>query len=163
MEDVTSTLPTSCQTLTTPQCLQRLYGLPTTRPTNPSENSLFVISFLGQYANSADLQSFLAIQRPDLPHSTNFSTQSVDGGVNSQTVSEASSEGSLDIQYTVGLASGVPVTFLTVGPNEWEGEVAYATSMLDEANYLLGLDNPPHVLTTSYSFDEVNITQSMAQ
>lgn len=101
--------------------------------------------------------------RPDLPSSSNFALQSVDNGQNSQDISEASQEGNLDIQYTIGLASTIPVTFLSVGPSEWASKNDFATSLLDEANYLLSLDHPPYVLTTSYGFDEVNITQPMAE
>ena len=53
----------------------------------------------------------------------------------------------LDIQYTVGLASGVPVTFISVGDNFHDGDLE---GFLDIINALLAERDPPQVLTTSY-------------
>ena len=53
----------------------------------------------------------------------------------------------LDIQYTVGVASGVPVTFISVGNNFQDGNLQ---GFLDIINALLAESAPPHVLTTSY-------------
>lgn len=47
----------------------------------------------------------------------------------------------LDIQYTVGVASGVPNTFVSVGDNNEDG----LDGFLDEINQLLSLSNPPQV------------------
>ena len=52
---------------------------------------------------------------------------------------------SLDIQYTVGLASNVPVTFVSVGGNNED---------IDEVNFLLQQDDLPLVLTTSFGHNE---------
>jgi tripeptidyl-peptidase-1 len=53
----------------------------------------------------------------------------------------------LDIQYTVGVASGVPVTFISVGNNVQDGALL---GFLDTINALLAENSPPQVLTTSY-------------
>ena len=58
----------------------------------------------------------------------------------------------LDIQYTVGLASGVPVTFISVGQNNTDG----LSGFLDLINFLLGEDAPPQVLTTSYGMNNID-------
>ncbi|KAJ2968989.1 hypothetical protein NUW54_g13067 [Trametes sanguinea] len=58
---------------------------------------------------------------------------------------------SLDIQYTVGVATNVPVTFITVGPNTNDGAL---DGFLDIITTLTKQDNPPLVLTTSFGFDE---------
>lgn len=115
------------------------------------------------YANLADLQTFLKLHRPDLPSTTNFSFQSIDGGQNLQNLSEAGLEASLDIQYTVGLASGVPVTIVAVPPTVSAVDTNFTANLIDELNYLLSLDKPPYVITTSYAYDEVNLTLPMAQ
>ena len=65
----------------------------------------------------------------------------------------------LDIQYTVGIAAGVPTTFYSVGEeihDDWFG-------FLDITGYLLAKSDPPHVLTTSYAFVEPEITTSIAK
>lgn len=61
----------------------------------------------------------------------------------------------LDVQYAIGLATGVPVTFLSVG-----GE--FDDALLDTANYLLSLESPPPVVATSYGDNENAISQKLA-
>lgn len=51
----------------------------------------------------------------------------------------------LDIQYTVGLATNVPTTFITVGANTQDGP---DDGFLDTINALLNETSPPLVLTT---------------
>ena len=57
----------------------------------------------------------------------------------------------LDIQYTVGVATNVPTTFISVGEQNQDGDLG---GFLDIINFLLKQDNPPLVLTTSFGFDE---------
>ena len=66
----------------------------------------------------------------------------------------------LDIQYTVGLASGVPTTFISVGENFHDGDLG---GFLDIINSLLSESNPPQVLTTSYGDNESDISRSLAK
>lgn len=65
----------------------------------------------------------------------------------------------LDIQYTVGVASGVPTTFISVGDNNRDG----LNGFIDMANTLNGESNPPKVLTTSYGFNEPDLPTSLAK
>ncbi|KAJ7830642.1 peptidase S8/S53 domain-containing protein [Mycena olivaceomarginata] len=66
---------------------------------------------------------------------------------------------SLDIEYTVGVATGVPVRFISVGPlnNDVVG------GFLDQINALINDTSRPTVLTTSYGFDEEDLTLPVAQ
>ncbi|KAI0040752.1 hypothetical protein FA95DRAFT_825963, partial [Auriscalpium vulgare] len=84
------TAAASCSTFT-PNCLQSLYGIPTTAATQTS-NSIAVAGFIEQYANSADLKSFLAADRKDISSSTTFTLETLDGGSNPQTKSKAGVE-----------------------------------------------------------------------
>jgi tripeptidyl-peptidase-1 len=59
-------------------------------------------------------------------------------------------------QYTVGLATGVPVTFLTVGGG-------FTKAVLDTTTYLAGVAAPPSVITTSYGGNEASFSRSDAQ
>ena len=68
----------------------------------------------------------------------------------------SSPEQSLDIQYTVGVATNVPTTFITVGNDNQDGDLG---GFLDIINTLLKQDNPPLVLTTSFGFDEAPFLQ----
>ncbi|KZV90055.1 subtilisin-like protein [Exidia glandulosa HHB12029] len=148
-------IPTSCQTTITPKCLQALYGIPATPATVPA-NQIAVSGFIEEYANQADLTQFLRVNRPEIVNAT-FSTQLLDGGVNPQTRSQAGIEANLDIQYTVGVATGVPTVFISVGEDQ-EDEVF---GFLDIINFLLGEDNQPQVLTTSYGSDESDLSPEL--
>ncbi|KAE9405295.1 family S53 protease [Gymnopus androsaceus JB14] len=137
----TRTVPTSCQSEITPQCLQDLYGIPKTPATHSwNDNTLAVSGFLEQYAEKADLEQFLAKYRPDIPPSTTFQQEFVDGGMNPQAPLMAGDEASLDIQYTT-------VTLMA----SWTWRTSFSIN-----------DTTPGVLTTSYSFNEGDLTPALA-
>ncbi|KAJ6504169.1 subtilisin-like protein [Mycena vitilis] len=139
-----SSVPTG---LITPKCLQDLYGIPATPATAPN-NTILVTGYEGQFAQAADLKGFLEAWRPDIPANTTFSLLSVDGGINTQSPTSAGGEANLDIQYVAGIATGVPVQYLSVGGN------FSATALLDTTTFLDGVANPPTVVTTSYALTE---------
>lgn len=64
---------------------------------------------------------------------------------------------SLDIQYTVGVATNVSTTFISVGQDTQDGDL---DGFLDIINALLAMDSPPLVLTTSFGFDETPFAQA---
>ncbi|KZV69417.1 subtilisin-like protein [Peniophora sp. CONT] len=74
------------------------------------------------------------------------------------------SEANLDIQYTVGLATGVPVVFVSVGDDNQASHllVAVGDAYLDIVNYLAGEDSPPTVWTTSYGLVESMLSPAFA-
>ncbi|KAJ7186973.1 subtilisin-like protein [Mycena filopes] len=142
-------VPASCATTITPACIQALYGVPTTPATEPT-NSIAVAGFNKNYANVADLATFLESFRPDMPSNTTFTPQSVDGGLNPP--DGAAPEANLDTQYTVGIATGVPVFYVSVGPHTQDGLLF---GFLDIVNFLLGEDAVPQVLSVSYGEYEI--------
>ena len=97
--------------------------------------------------------------RTDISSSTTFTLQTLDGGSNPQSGSEAGVEANLDIQYTVGVATGVPTVFISVGDDFQDGDLE---GFLDVVNALLDEDTPPYVLTTSYGQNEDTISQNIA-
>ncbi|KAK0234356.1 family S53 protease [Armillaria nabsnona] len=149
--------PASCNTVVTPACLQALYDIPTTRASQ-STNRLGVTGFFGQFAQMADLRTFLIALRPDIPPTTTFTFQSVNGGLDPQGASHAGIVANLDIEYTVGVATGVPTVFISVGDSQSTDSIG----LLDLINFLIAEASPPQVLTTSYSFDETDIPSSVA-
>ncbi|KAI0755126.1 family S53 protease [Daedaleopsis nitida] len=151
-------VPSECATYITPACLQALYNLPATKATQ-SSNKLAVTGYSQQYANQADLESFLTQYRPDMPSSTTFTLDAIDGGQNPQDANTAGPEANLDIQYTLGVATGVPTVFISVGGQNQDQDLF---GWLDVANHLLAQTTPPHVLTTSYSWNEQLISQASA-
>ncbi len=62
---------------------------------------------------------------------------------------------SLDIQYTAGLATGVPIQLASVGLASMQG-------FIDMNNYLLGLSDPPKVVTVSYDSIESGVPAEIA-
>ncbi|KAF8142713.1 family S53 protease-like protein [Mycena galopus ATCC 62051] len=155
--------PASCNSseasgVVTPSCLQDLYGIPTT-PATQSSNTLLVTGYVDEWAETADLQTFLTLLRPDVSPNTTFSLLTVDGGENPQGADDAGTEANLDIQYTIGIATGVPATFLSVGGDG--SDAGFATSLLDTTTFLDGIDSPPSVMTTSYGLTEVSFGTAM--
>ena len=65
---------------------------------------------------------------------------------------------SLDIEYTVGIATGVPITFMSAGYIFHDRLLGF----LDLMNYYLDQDAPPNVITTSYGADEHTISRDLA-
>ena len=65
----------------------------------------------------------------------------------------------LDIQYTVGVATDVPVIEYFVGPNTTDG----VNGWLDVAVFLANLEDPPQVLTTSYAHQEMTWAFSITE
>lgn len=96
-----------------------------------------------------------------MPSNTTFKFLSLNNGTEPQGAHDAGSgEANLDIQYTVGIATGVPVQFLGVGGGETEADIASA--FVDTTIFLDDVRNPPSVMTTSYGFDEPDVGSSMA-
>ncbi|KAI0366840.1 subtilisin-like protein [Pilatotrama ljubarskyi] len=140
-------VPAECDQQITPACLQALYNIPTD-PATAKGNSLAVSGFGNEIPNKDDLSEFLAALRPDAKDGT-FTAVSVDNGI---TDGDGTVEASLDIQYTVGLATNVPTTFVSVGNQNQDGDLS---GFLDIINALLAEDQPPLVLTTSFGFNEL--------
>ncbi|KAJ7748309.1 family S53 protease [Mycena maculata] len=151
-------VPESCANSVTPACLQALYGFPTAKATNSAANILAVSGYIDQWANSDDLAEFLSIFLPELEGSS-FNLQTLDGGENIQTLSEAGDEADFDVEYAIGMAPGVPVTFISVGDDFFDD----AGGFLDTVNFILAepAATRPTVLTTSYGFNEDELPASV--
>ncbi|KAI0927797.1 hypothetical protein AcW1_005223 [Taiwanofungus camphoratus] len=150
-----SSIP-ECANATSPACLQSLYGIPTTLATQ-SGNNLTVTGYIDEYANMANLKTFLTVYRPDMSASTTFTVEEIDDGEDNQNPAQAGTEANLDTQYTVGLATGVPVTFLSVGNNYTDGIFGF----LDTVNYFLSQNSVPQVVSTSYGSDEGDVSTAL--
>ncbi|KAJ7121436.1 peptidase S8/S53 domain-containing protein [Mycena epipterygia] len=97
----------------TPTCLQELYGIPST-PATQRNNALLVTGYVGEYAQATDLAvHFLKLLRPDIPATTTFTVLSADNETSPQDLDVAGREAGLDIQYIAGVATRVPVQFLS--------------------------------------------------
>ncbi|KAF7348010.1 Family S53 protease-like protein [Mycena sanguinolenta] len=135
---------------------RHLYGIPATPATHSANNNtLLITGYAENWAQFADLSSFLEQFRPDMLSNTTFEVLTLDNGTNPQGPDEAPpgwQEANLDIQYAVGIATGVPVQFLSVGGVITVAD--FATALLDTTTFLDGLANPPSVISTSYGSNE---------
>ncbi|KAI0693673.1 family S53 protease [Cerioporus squamosus] len=138
-----TTPPSLCSQQIYPECLEDLYNIPTAAATT-SNNSLAVSGYLGEMATEDDLSTFFSLLRTDVTSPPAFNIVSVDNGITS---GNGTLEASLDIQYTVGIATGVPTTFYSVSDSS-------TTGFIDLVNYFLAQDEVPLVLSTSYGFNE---------
>jgi tripeptidyl-peptidase I len=103
-----ATVDASCNQTITLSCLRQLYNAGNYTASPNVGNSIGVTGYLGENANFADLKLFYADQNPKAVNTT-FNVQLVNGGVNSQNVSEAGGEADLDVQFAFGLAFPVNV------------------------------------------------------
>ncbi|KAI0736372.1 family S53 protease-like protein [Fomitopsis betulina] len=133
-----------------PACLQELYGIPTTAATNA--DPLVVTGYDNEYPSTNDMSNFLTEYRKDIASSTTWTVVELDGG--SYDPTDPGDEANLDVQYTVGLATGVPVYFISVGESANDGVYGF----LDTANYILSNLSDAYVVTTSYGSDESDIS-----
>ncbi|KAJ7883135.1 Pro-kumamolisin, activation domain-containing protein [Mycena leptocephala] len=88
----------------TPRCLQELYGIPSTAA-KQTANVFGVSGFFDGFANKRDLQVSHYALTPNI-----FLVMSVDSGINNQLPAGAGLFVAQDIQYAIGLTTGVPVT-----------------------------------------------------
>ncbi|KAF7309949.1 Tripeptidyl-peptidase sed3 [Mycena indigotica] len=119
----------------------------------------YLPGFLGQFAQGADLQTFLTNFRKDTDPRPVVRVQTLDGGQNPQSAQQAGVE-ALDIQYTVGVATGVPVTFVSVGNQVQDGALG---GFLDIINFFLGVKDAdvPLVMSTSYGLNEEDLPPAL--
>ncbi|KAI0331225.1 subtilisin-like protein [Cubamyces sp. BRFM 1775] len=147
----------SCKGLITPECLQSLYNIPSA-PASSNQSNLFVTIFGQEAPTQNDLQLFLGEFRQD---NGRRPAEVVLGGIDGSTGGFGSTgtlEASLDLQYTAGLATEVPVFVLSVGSQNSDG----IDGFLDAINTLLGQDPAPQVLTTSFGFNEPGLPAPIA-
>lgn len=66
----------------------------------------------------------------------------------------------LAMEYTLGIASGVPVIFISVGDENQDGGLG---GFLDLVNFLLAQPSLPQVLTTGFGQNENEISGPLAK
>ncbi|KAI5119608.1 hypothetical protein M0805_005778 [Coniferiporia weirii] len=157
----------SCNTTVTITCLKELYNAVGFNASSKIGNKIGITGYLDQFANIADLQLFYADQRPDALNSS-FDFVSVNGGQNSQNISEAGDEADLDVQFAFGLTFPTPSTFFsTAGMPPFIPDIGTPTDTNEPytiwLDFILSQDNIPQTISTSYGDDEQTVPQSFAQ
>jgi len=162
-----SAVDPSCSTTITPTCLLQLYNATQyTVQSAKKGNQIAIASYLGQFANIKDLEKFYQLLRPEAV-GTNFTVVSVNGGLNSQTPSQAGDEANLDTQYAFGLTFPTPATvFTTAGSPPFIPDVNTPTNSnepyLNWVDFLLAQSTLPQTISTSYGDDEQTVPPSFA-
>ncbi|KAH9941656.1 subtilisin-like protein [Epithele typhae] len=137
-----------CGKVVTPECLMKMYNIPTGRA-SAEGNSIAVSSFGDENALDSDLGTFISQARPDMKGVQGYSVQHVDSFVPPST---GTSEATLDVQYMVSIATDVPSSLITVDTSS-NGAITI-DKFIDMANFLLDMETPPLVFSTSYGFSE---------
>ncbi|KAF7300073.1 Family S53 protease-like protein [Mycena kentingensis (nom. inval.)] len=156
----------SCDTTTTegvitPKCLQDLYGIPAAPATHSAgKNRIVVTGFEEQWMQETDLTASTAfvLVRPDIPASAGFTLLTTANGTNPQGPGLARGESTLDVEYTVGVATGIESIFLSVGGEFNE------TALLDAITFLEAMDDEelPTVMSNSYGTGEEFFGKTLA-
>ncbi|TFY54701.1 hypothetical protein EVG20_g9602 [Dentipellis fragilis] len=160
-----ATAPGSCATSFNPSCAQKMYGIPTRRATQRS-NRLGIVGLASQWINDTilisritsvnELSSYLDQRRREQPERARRRSCKLPCNVRPLVLFihsiPANVQQDLDSQYTIGLASGVPVEFLTVGEAAGNPFDEPFTKLTDR---LLNTTHLPSVLSISYTLPEV--------
>ncbi|KAJ6449379.1 hypothetical protein C8R45DRAFT_1131053 [Mycena sanguinolenta] len=120
-------------------------------PRHAEPSSLLVTGYGNEFAHEADLAKFLTF-RPDMSNCTTFTMVTTDNGINPQDANLTASEPNLDIPYTAGIATNVPLDFLSVGGTD------LATAFFDTTTHSQH-DEP---MTTSFGDVETRFGASVA-
>jgi tripeptidyl-peptidase-1 len=154
----------SCDTAITIDCLRTLYNTADYTPAK-DRTTLGIAGYLDEYANHADLKTFLAKYRPDA-NGTSYTDVSIKNGGNDQ--SKPGVEANLDIQYTVGMSAPIPNTYYSTGGSppfipDTQTPTNTNEPYLDWVNFVLDQDSMPDVVSTSYGDDEQTVPEDYAR
>lgn len=156
--------PASCNsTRVSMQCLRDFYETADYKVQKADAQQIGISGFLEEYANYADLSTFLSTQRTDAAKANyKFDTVLLGGSTNDQ--SQPGTEANLDVQTVAGIGFPIPSTYYSTGgrppfkpdqvtPNNTNEP--YTT----EFEHLLGLPDSklPSILSTSYGDDEQTV------
>ncbi|QRV73000.1 tripeptidyl-peptidase I [Ceratobasidium sp. AG-Ba] len=158
----------SCNSTITISCLQALYNTGNYTASVKS-NRLGIAGYLEEFANFADLQTFYKKYYPKATGS-NFTVESVNGGINPQDPEEAGGEAQLDVQYAGGISypvqniyyttAGRPPHINTTGTPDNNSE-----PYLEFLQYLLAKPKAevPQTISTSYGDEEQSVPKEYAK
>lgn len=164
-----------CAGSVTPSCLAQLYNITYAPYDNNSPVIFGVAGFLEENANLQDLQQFLNTSAPNVAKTgRTITVELVNGGVNSQVLSASGHEAALDVDYAVSVGFPTNVTYYSTGGRGVKldgngkpisGEEDDNEPYLEFFNYLLAKPDHqvPHVLSLSYSDDELSVPRDYAK
>ncbi|KAJ6593147.1 peptidase S8/S53 domain-containing protein [Mycena capillaripes] len=160
---------TSCVSIVDPPCVRKLYNIGNyTADVSNGNNRIGVAGYLDIWARPDSFKSYLNdYVAESIGSNYTLDIVNITGPF---TINSFSDEGNLDTQLAVQVAYPIPVTYYTtnsvppyIPDQNQDGELPGVNEpYLDFIDYLLGLDEPPTVITTSYGDDEQTVPQDYA-
>ncbi|KAJ7032705.1 subtilisin-like protein [Mycena alexandri] len=159
----------SCQSIVDPPCNRKLYNIGNyTAAATKGNNRIGVAGYLDIWARPDSFKLYINDYIPESIGS-NY-TLDIVNITGPFTPSSTADEGNLDTQLAIQVAYPIPLTYYTtnsvppyIPDQNQDGEAPGVNEpYLDFINYLLGLDEPPTVITTSYGDDEQTVPQDYA-
>lgn len=158
----------------TPECLRTLYGTASYTTKSNGKSKLGVCDYDGEYNNRSDTYQFLSMYRPEAANAAlNFTQISIaDGPVDNGTKTAANGfglEGNLDSEYILGVGYPLELTTWSTGGEQPDFTPDLFTPTdssepyLTWTNYVLGQDDIPQMISTSYGDDEQTVSLSYAE
>ncbi|KAF6823411.1 tripeptidyl peptidase precursor [Colletotrichum plurivorum] len=160
------TLPRSCWSYTTPDCLVDLYNINYRLPDGQSPTDFGIAGFLEESPDVPFLQNFLASYSP-LRNATsydpkyNLTVESINGG--NTTIEGGGVEAQLDVQYSMPFIQPMNVTYFSTGGRgpeigldgkEKTPQESGNEPWIEFLEALLARESIPHVISISYTDDE---------
>ncbi|KAJ7146911.1 peptidase S8/S53 domain-containing protein [Mycena epipterygia] len=154
---------TSCVSIVDPPCVRKLFNIGNYTPDASLNNHIGVAGYLDILARADSLTLYLNDYIPEsIGSNYTFDVVNITGPF---TPIDFSDEGNIDTQMAIQVAYPIPMTYYVTNsvppyiPDEnQDGEVPGVNEpYLDFIDYILALDNPPTVITTSYGDDEQTV------
>ncbi|KAJ7163455.1 tripeptidyl peptidase A [Mycena crocata] len=158
----------SCVAVVDPPCVRKLYNIGNYTPDASLKNRIGVAGYLNIWARADSMTLYLNDYIPEsIGSNYTFDVVNITGPFDAATVGD---EGNLDTQLAIQVAYPIPMTYYTtnsVAPyipdQQQDGDQPGRNEpYLDFIDYILNLDDPPTVITTSYGDDEQTVPQDYA-
>ncbi|KAJ7503167.1 tripeptidyl peptidase A [Mycena galericulata] len=158
----------SCFSIVDPPCVRKLYNVGNYTPDASLPNHIGVAGYLDIWARADSLTLYLNDYVPEsIGSNYTFDVVNITGPFPTPQISD---EGNLDTQMAIQVAYPIPMTYYTtnsvppyIPDQNQDGEQPGVNEpYLDFIDYIMALDNPPTVITTSYGDDEQTVPRDYA-
>lgn len=158
---------------TTPDCIRTLYGTYDYKPQAIDKNRIGHTNYLNETSYRKDIYQFLELFRPEAKQAAyEFTVEQIAGGIDDQgplvNGSDRNIEADLDSEQILSVAWPTPMTvYSTGGSPPFIPDINTPTNTNEPylvwLDYVLGQDDLPQVISTSYGDDEQTIPESYAK
>ncbi|KAK5169014.1 uncharacterized protein LTR77_006323 [Saxophila tyrrhenica] len=161
---------------TTPKCIRTLYGTIDYKPQVPGKNKIGITNYLNETSKRSDVAKFLRNFRPAAAKAAHeFEIIQIANGNNDQGPYTAEQiedgkniEGNLDAEQALSIGWPTPlIAWNTGGSPPFKPDANTPTDTNEPynvwLNYVLGQDDLPQVISTSYGDDEQTVPESYAR